>query len=103
MTLYGKPGNCLGTCHLNEGIEVDKAKVEIITKLPSPTNVKTMRQFLCHTGFYRRFIKDFSKIEKPLYELLVRDAKFSWDDRCQKSFEALKLNLTTAPIVRAPN
>ena len=60
----------------NKGIEVDKAKVELNSKLSSPTNVKAMRQFLSHAGFYRRFIKDFSKISKPLCELLVKDAKF---------------------------
>ncbi|RVW73656.1 Retrovirus-related Pol polyprotein from transposon 17.6 [Vitis vinifera] len=65
-----------------EGIEVDKAKVELIVKLPSPTNVKGVRQFLGHVGFYRRFIKDFSKLARPLCELLVKDAKFIWDERC---------------------
>ena len=65
--------------------------------------MKTLRQFLGHTGFYRRFIKDFSKIAKPLYKLLEKDAKFSWDEDCQRSFEELKAYLTTAPIVRAPN
>ncbi|KAL6334782.1 hypothetical protein AAG906_021546 [Vitis piasezkii] len=75
------------------GWRVDKAKVELIVKLPPPTNVKGIRQFLGHAGFYRRFIKDFSKISKPLCELLVKDA----------NFEELKQFLTTAPIVRAPN
>ena len=56
----------LGHIISNRGIEVDKAKIELISKLPSPTNVKTMRQFLGHAGFYRRFIKDFLKIAKPL-------------------------------------
>ena len=66
-------------------------------------NVKTVRQFLGHAGFYRRFIKDFSKIAKPLYKLLEKDAKSVWDDDCQKSFEELKAYLTIAQIVRAPN
>ena len=87
----------------SRGIEVDKEKIELISKLPSPTNVKIVRQFLCHAGFYRRFIKDFSKIAKPLYKLLEKDAKFSWEKDCQKSFEELKSHLTTAPIVREPN
>ena len=86
-----------------KGIEVDKAKVELIVKLPSPTTVKVVRQFLGHVGFYRRFIKDFSKLSKPLCELLAKDAKFIWDERCQKSFDQLKQFLTTALIVRAPN
>ncbi|RVW27399.1 hypothetical protein CK203_095427 [Vitis vinifera] len=59
----------------------NKAKVELIVKLPPPTNVKGIRQFLGHAGFYRRFIKDFSKISKPLCELLVKDAKFVWDEK----------------------
>ena len=87
----------------NKGIEVDKANVELIFKLPPPTNVKAVREFLSHAGFYMRFIKGFSKFAKPLYELLVKDTKFVWDGRCQKSFEELKSHLTTAPIVRAPN
>ena len=65
--------------------------------------MKTVRQFLGHAGFYRRFIKDFSKIAKPLYKLLEKDAKFVSDEDCQKSFKELNAYLTTAPIVRAPN
>ena len=67
-------GIVLGHIISNRGIEVDKAKIDIISKLPPPTNVKTIRQFLGHAGFYRRFIKDFSKIAKPLYKLLEKDA-----------------------------
>ena len=95
MPVYGQPSK--------KGIEVDKVKIEIISKLPSPTNVKIVRQLLGHAGFYRRFIKDFSKTAKPLYKLLEKDSKFVWDEDFQKSFEGLKTYLTTAPIVRAPN
>ena len=84
-------------------MEVDNAEVELIVKLPFPTTVKGVRQFLGHVGFYRRFIKDFSKLSKPLCEILAEDAKFIWDERCQKSFDQLKQFLTTAPIVRALN
>ncbi|RVW27400.1 Retrovirus-related Pol polyprotein from transposon 17.6 [Vitis vinifera] len=77
-------GIVLGHIISKNGIEVDKAKVELIVKLPPPTNVKGIRQFLGHAGFYRRFIKDFSKISKPLCELLVKDAKFVWDEKCQR-------------------
>ena len=93
----------LGHIISKNGIEVDKEKINLISKLPSPINVKTVRQFLGHAGFYRRFIMDFSKITKPLYKLLEKDAKFIWDADCQKSFEDLKAYLTTALIVRAPN
>ena len=93
----------LGHIISEKGIEVDNAKIDLIAKLPSLTNIKTIRQFLRHASFYRRFITDFSKIAKPLYKLLEKDAKFIWDAGCQKSFEELKVYLTTAPIVRAPN
>ena len=96
-------GIVLGHIILEKGIEVDKAKIDLISKLPSPTNVKTVRQLLGHVGFYRRFIMDFSKIAKPLYKLLEKDAKFIWDADCQKSFEELKAYLTTTPVVRGPN
>ena len=96
-------GIVLGHIISSRRIEVDKAKIDIISKFPPPTNVKTIRQFIGHASFYRRFIKDFAKIAKPLYKLLEKDAKFIWGEECQKSFEELKSHLTTAPIVRAPN
>ncbi|RVW64996.1 Retrovirus-related Pol polyprotein from transposon 17.6 [Vitis vinifera] len=73
ITIYG--GIVLGHIISEKGIEVDKAKVELIAKLPSPTTVKGVRQFLGHAGFYRRFIQDFSKLSRPLCELLAKDAK----------------------------
>ena len=96
-------GIVLGYIISEKGIEVDKAKVDLISKLPPPTNVKTVRQFLGHAGFYKRFIQDFSKIANPLYKLLEKDATFEWDSECQQRFEELKAYLTTTPIVRAPN
>ena len=93
----------LGHVIFRRGIEVDKAKIELISKLPSPTNVKIVRQFLGPAGFYRRFIKDFSKIAKTLYKLLEKVAKFALDRDCQKSFEELRSHLTTGPIIRAPD
>ena len=96
-------GIVLGHIISEKGFEFDKAKIDIISKLPSPTNVKTVRQFLGHGGFYRRFLMDFSKIAKPLYKLMEKDSKFIWGEDCQRSFEELKAYLTIAPIVRAPN
>ncbi|RVW58019.1 Retrovirus-related Pol polyprotein from transposon opus [Vitis vinifera] len=101
ITIYG--GIFFGHIISKKDIEVDKAKVELIVKLSSPTTVKGVRQFLGHVEFYRRFIKDFSNLSKPLCELLAKDAKFIWDERCQKSFDQLKQFLTTTPIVKAPN
>ena len=95
-------GIVLGHIISEKWIEVDKEKIDLISKLPSLTNVKTVRKFLGHARFYGRFIMDFSKITKPLYKLLEKDAKFIWDVDCEKSFEELKAYLTTTPIVRAP-
>ena len=74
-----RQGIVLGHIISKKGIEVNKAKVELIAKLPSPTTEKGVRQFLGHAGFYRRFIQDFSKLSRPLCELLAQDAKFIWD------------------------
>ena len=103
MPFYGEP-QCIVLGHVisSRGIEINKAIIELISKLPSPTNVKTVRQFLGHAGFYRRFINDFSKIAKPLYKLPEKDVKFVWEEECQESFEELKSHLTTTPIVQAP-
>ncbi|RVW72145.1 Retrovirus-related Pol polyprotein from transposon opus [Vitis vinifera] len=100
---YSRQGIVLGHIISKKYIDVDKAKVELIIKLPPPTTIKGVREFLGHVGFYRRFIKYFSKLSKPLCELLGKDAKFVWDERCQRSFEQLNQFLTTALIVKAPN
>ncbi|GJU43217.1 reverse transcriptase domain-containing protein [Tanacetum coccineum] len=85
------------------GIEVDKAKVDVIAKLPYPTNIKGIRSFLGHVGFYRRFIKDFSKIARPMTQLLMKDTKFVFSSECIKSFDVLRNKLTTDPVIIAPN
>ncbi|KAK8713709.1 hypothetical protein V6N13_148920 [Hibiscus sabdariffa] len=92
-------GTVLGHKISSKGIEVDKAKVEVIEKLPPPTNVKRIRSFLGHAGFYRRFIKDFSKISKPLFNLLQQNQPFVFDKECQSAFEELKMRLILAPVV----
>ena len=80
----------LGHVISKRGIEVDKAKVEVIERLPPPSDVKGIRSFLGHTGFYRRFIKDFSKISRPLTELLAKDVSFVFTDDCLEAFNKLK-------------
>ncbi|CAM8944453.1 unnamed protein product [Rhodiola kirilowii] len=72
-------GIVLGHLVSNRGIEVDRAKVEVIEKLPPPKVVKGIKSFLGHAGFYRRFIKDFSKIAKPLTDLLCQEAEFNFN------------------------
>ena len=82
---------------------MDRAKIEVIKKLPPPTNIKGVRSFLGHASFCRRFIRDFSKIAKPLSNLLVRDVPFKFDDECSYAFELLKSKLISGPILVAPN
>nr|GEW75825.1 reverse transcriptase domain-containing protein [Tanacetum cinerariifolium] len=98
-----KEGIMLGHKVSKAGLERDKAKVNVISKLPSPTNIKGIRSFLEHTGFYRRFIKDFLKIARPQTKLLEKDTTFEFDDECQKAFELLKEKLTCAPVIVSPN
>nr|GEW75496.1 DNA-directed DNA polymerase [Tanacetum cinerariifolium] len=98
-----KEGIVLGHKILKNEIEVDKAKVDVITKLPHPTTVKGVRSFLGHAGFYQRFIKDFSKISRPMTHLLEKDTPFIFSEECIKAFQTLKQKLTEAPILIAPN
>ncbi|XP_075507541.1 uncharacterized protein LOC142544371 [Primulina tabacum] len=84
-------------------IEVDKAKIEVIEKLPAPKNIKGVRSFLGHAGFYRRFIKDFSCIAKPLTNLLIKNVRFDFSDECVQAFPVLKEKLITAPMMIAPD
>nr|GEU40775.1 reverse transcriptase domain-containing protein [Tanacetum cinerariifolium] len=86
-----------------KGIEVDKAKIEVISKLHHPTTVKGIRSFLGHAGFYRRFIKDFSKITRPMTHLLEKNSPFIFSNECIQAFRTLKDKLTEAPILIAPN
>nr|GEX02843.1 hypothetical protein [Tanacetum cinerariifolium] len=94
-----KEGIVLGHRITKKGIVVDKAKIDVISKLPHPTTVKGIRSFLRHAGFYRRFIKYFSKISRPMTHLLERNAP----DDCIQAFRTLKEKLTEAPILIAPN
>ena len=85
------------------GLEVDQAKVSIIKTFLPPTTVKVIRNFLGHVGFYRRLIRDFSKIERPLCRLLEKDTKFNFDATCQSLFEEIKSRLVEAPIMAKPD
>ena len=96
-------GIVLGHKVSKKGIEVDKAKIKVIEKLPPPSSVKGIRSFLGHVGFYRRFIKDFSKISKLLCQLLENNRAFEFDEACLKAFETLKNTLVSAPIIIAPD
>nr|GFC23028.1 reverse transcriptase domain-containing protein [Tanacetum cinerariifolium] len=98
-----KEGIVLGHKISKNRIEVDKAKINVIAKLPHSTTVKGVRSFLGHAGFYRRFIKDFSKISRPMTHLLEKDTPFVFSEDCIQAFQTLKTKLTEAPILIAPN
>jgi hypothetical protein len=100
---FVKEGIVLGHLVSARGIEVDKAKVEVIAKLPPPINVKGVRSFLGHARFYRRFIQDFSKFAKPLTNLLNQDVPFAFNEAFLEAFAKLKEALISAPIVQPPN
>nr|GEY19008.1 reverse transcriptase domain-containing protein [Tanacetum cinerariifolium] len=97
-----KEGIVLGHKISKKGIEVDKVKIEVISKLPHPTTVKGIRSFLGHAGFYRRFIKDFSKISRPMTHILEKNSPFIFSNECIQAFRTLKEKLTEAPILIAP-
>ena len=97
-----REGIVLGHKVLERGIEVDRAKIEVIEQLPPPANLKALRSFLGHAGFYRRFIKNFSFIARPLSNLLAKDTPFVFDDACLEAFHTLKKALFTAPIIKLP-
>ncbi|GJT01277.1 reverse transcriptase domain-containing protein [Tanacetum coccineum] len=98
-----KEGIVLGHKISKKGIEVDKAKIDVIAKLPHPTTVKGIRSFLGHAGFYRRFIKDFSKISRPMTHLLEKNTPFIFSEECIQAFQTLKKKLTEAPILITPD
>ena len=96
-------GIVLGHIVSKKGIEVDKAKVELISNLPTPKCVRDIRSFLGHAGFYRRFIKDFSVIARPLCNFLAKDVPFAWSQACEAAFDKLKTMLVSPLIMRSPN
>ncbi|GKC40761.1 reverse transcriptase domain-containing protein [Tanacetum coccineum] len=98
-----KEGIILGHKVFDSGIEVSRAKIESISKLPYPANVKAIQSFLGHEGFYRMFINDFSKIAPPMNQLLVKNAPFIFSEECIQAFDKLKHELTQSPIMAKHN
>jgi hypothetical protein len=105
--LYAKLSNCefwlrqvaiLGHVISKGGISVDPSKVQDVLSWNAPTSVSDIQRFLGLAGYYWRFIEGFSKISKPMTELLKKDRKFEWTPACEASFQELKKRLTTAPI-----
>ena len=93
----------LGHVIPGEGIAVDPKKVETVTEWEAPTTVGEIRSFLGLAGYYRRFIENFSKIAKPMIELLKKDTKFIWTEECEASFQEFKKRLVTALVLILPD
>ena len=85
------------------GVEVDKAKVDLIVNLPYPTSVREVRSFLGHASFNHRFIKDFSKIALPMSKLLQKEVSLEFNQGCKEAFNKLKYALTTTHIIQPPD
>jgi hypothetical protein len=98
-----KQGIVLGHVISERGIEVDKTTVETVEQLPPPMDAMSLRSFLGLDGFYKRFIKDFSKITKPLTQLLQKDVAFDFDEKCLVAFWTIKNALVSAPIIQPPD
>nr|GEX71217.1 reverse transcriptase domain-containing protein [Tanacetum cinerariifolium] len=98
-SLYGQGGIVIGHKIYKNGIEVDKAKVDVIAKFPHPTTIKCIRSFLGHDGFYRRCIKDFSKIARSMARLLEKDTPFFFSKEFVEAFQTLKRKLNEALIL----
>lgn len=86
----------------SKDLEVDQEKVKLIEKFSPPTNVKRVRSLLYHDGFYRMFIKDFSKITKLLCNLLGKDVAFNFDESYLEAYNRLQEKLNSAPIIDSP-
>ena len=89
-------GTVLGHTISCQGLQVDPNKIALIKKVPPPQKVRDVRSFLGLVGYYRRFIKDFSKLASPLFGLLAKDVEFKWTDDCQRALNELKDKLVSA-------
>lgn len=85
-----------------KGVETDPKKIEVVQLWPTPTSVKLLRDFIGLTGYYRRFVKGYGVISKPLTNLLKKYG-FNWSEKANEAFEKLKVALTTAPMLILPN
>jgi hypothetical protein len=110
--LYAKFGKCefwlsevgfLGHIVTKDEIAVDPSKVTAVMEWEPPKNVGEIRSFLGLAGYYRRFIENFSKIAKPMTELLKKEKKFEWTEGCENSFQELKKRLVSAPVLCLPD
>ena len=97
---YAQETAFLGVIVSTQGIRMDPKKVEAIVDWIAPTHLKEAQGFIGFCNFYRRFIKGFSKIVRPIVKLTLKDAPFVWSEACQKAFDELKQAVSSAPILR---
>ena len=100
---YSKEISFLGHVINEHGIKMEPSKVDAVSKWPQPKNVHDIRSFLGLAGYYRRFVKDFSKIASPLTELLHKSKKFQWTDEQEQAFHTLKVAVSSAPVLIVPD
>jgi hypothetical protein len=93
----------LGHTISNEGISVDPSKVQEVMDWKPPKSVHQIRSFLGLAGYYHRFVPDFSRIAKPMTELLKNGVKFVWDEKRENAFQTLKQYLTSALVLAQPD
>jgi len=99
---FRKSVSFLGHIVSEEGVETDPEKVRTIKEWPVPESSKEVRSFLGLASYYRRFVKGFADIAKPLHKLCEKNAKFIWNQMCQEAFDFLKEMLTSAPVLAYP-
>jgi len=93
----------LGHIVTKNSVLMDKAKIQAVSEMQPPKNVKQIQQYLGLCNYYRRFIEDFAKIAAPLYHLLKKEVAWNWSNQCQMAFETLKQKLVEYPILRLPD
>ena len=92
----------LGHVVSEKGLSIDLAKIEAVNNWKRPGTVTEIKSFLGLAGYYRRFIKDFSRIAAPMTKLTWKDVKFVWTDKCEEAFQKLKHLLTNAQVLVVP-
>jgi hypothetical protein len=93
----------LGHVVSNEGAKPDPGKIDVVVHFPKPKTVTNIRSFLGLTGYYRNYVRGYSRLAAPLFELTKRDVAFVWNLDCQQAFEALKRALVAAPVLVRPD
>jgi hypothetical protein len=110
--LYAKFSKCdfwlkevqfLGHIISKDGISMDPEKIQDVLNWSAPTSVSEIRSFMGLAGHYRWFVPEFSKIARPMTELLKKGVRFNWDDKCEQAFQTLRRLLTSAPVLAQPD